>query len=619
MTYATPQPDPDTPSTGLSGEMPGHAGIGGQRILPVASNIDEKVLLEQQLRISAKIFESSNQGITITDVDGRILSINPAFKTITGYALEEIVGKTPRVLQSGHHGEEFYRNMWNKLKELGHWEGEIWNRRKNGEIYPGWLRISAVGAAGGSISHYLGVFSDTTEKKTAQRRIEFLAHHDALTELPNRLSANQQLKLAISHAEQSRTKVALLFLDMDHFKSINEAQGHVFGDAVLKIITARIQGCVRETDTVSRHGGDEFIVILSDLRERDAMIRIAEMILRKTEEPITLDGQELLLTMSIGIAVYPEDGQDFETLLSNADTAMYQAKEVGRNTYQFFDNSMTADHSEQLHIRNGLRRGLERGEFVLHYQPQILLDSGAVVGVEALVRWNHPDLGLVPPGRFIPVAEDSGLIVPIGEWVLREACRQAKAWQMAGLPDLVMAVNLSAVQFKRGNLYQSVTNALCDSGLDPGFLELELTESILIRDTQNVLATVRQLKLLGLHLSIDDFGTGYSSLSYLKRFKVDKLKIDQSFVRDLASDPDDAAIVRAIIQMAKSLNLRTVAEGVENAHTANQLRVFHCDEVQGYHFARPMAADDFVAYLENQRDTWNWVTGKTRLESLSFR
>lgn len=263
---------------------------------------------------------------------------------------------------------------------------------------------------------------------------------------------------------------------------------------------------------------------------------------------------------------------------------------------------MTADHGEQLQMRNGLRRALERGEFVLHYQPQILLNSGAVIGAEALIRWNHPDLGLVPPMRFIPIAEASGLIVPIGEWVLREACRQAKAWQLAGLPELVMAVNLSAVQFKRGNLYQSVTSALCDSGLDPSFLELELTESILIRDTQNVLATVRQLKLLGLNLSIDDFGTGYSSLSYLKRFKVDKLKIDQSFVRDLDSDPEDAAIVRAIIQMAKSLNLRTIAEGVENAHIVNQLRVFHCDEVQGYHFARPMTAEAFANYLADQRE-----------------
>jgi diguanylate cyclase (GGDEF)-like protein/PAS domain S-box-containing protein len=577
-------------------------GITERKIAQTVIKLSGQELLTQQMRIFSTLLESSNEGIVITDASGRILLVNPAFTTITGYDLGDVAGENPRLLKSGRHNDEFYRNMWQQLRDLDYWEGEIWNRRKSGEIYPEWLRISAVGGHDDVVTHYLAIFSDITESKMAQRRIEFLAHHDALTELPNRLSANQQLKLAISNAEQSRTRVALLFLDMDHFKSINESQGHVFGDAVLKIVTARIQSSVRETDTVSRHGGDEFIVILSELREKDAIVRIAEVILRKTEEPITLDGHELSLTMSIGIAVYPDDGGDFDTLLSNADAAMYQAKEVGRNTYQFFDNSMTTDHSEQLQIRNGLRKALERGEFVLHYQPQILLDSGAVIGAEALIRWNHPELGLVPPGRFIPVAEDSGLIVPIGEWVLHEACRQAKAWQLAGLPELVIAVNLSAVQFKRGNLYQSVTNALCASGLAPTFLELELTESILIRDTENVLATVRQLKLLGINLSIDDFGTGYSSLAYLKRFKVDKLKIDQSFVRDLDSDPDDAAIVRAIIQMAKSLNLRTVAEGVENGHIANQLQIFRCDEAQGYHFARPMPAEALANFLIAQRN-----------------
>jgi len=566
-----------------------------------ADRIFDRLLVEQQLRLSATVFERCSQGITVTDVDGTILSANPAFTKITGYSANEAIGQNPRFLRSGRHGKDFYGNMWQQLCQVGHWEGEIWNRRKNGEVYPEWLWISAVKDAAGCIAQYVAMFSDISESMRAQRRIEFLANHDALTELPNRLSANQHLQLAIGNAEKSKAKVALLFLDMDHFKSINETRGHLFGDAVLKTVTTRIQSCVRETDTISRHGGDEFIVILSDLRDAEAIVRIAEMILRRTEEPLTLDGHELSLTLSIGIALYPDDGTDFESLLSSADAAMYQAKEVGRNTYQFFDNSMTEDHSEQLRIRNGLRRALERGEFVLHYQPQIHLESGTVIGAEALIRWNHPDLGLVPPGRFIPVAEDSGLIVPIGEWVLREACRQAKAWQQAGMPDMVMAVNLSAVQFKRGNLYQSVSRALLESGLDPQFLELELTESILIRDTENVLATVRQLKLLGLNLSIDDFGTGYSSLSYLKKFKVDKLKIDQSFVRDLDSNPDDAAIVRAIIQMAKSLNLRLVAEGVENAHIANQLRLFHCDEAQGYHFGHPMGADAFAGFLAERQ------------------
>ncbi|MFA6311145.1 MAG: EAL domain-containing protein [Sterolibacterium sp.] len=565
-----------------------------------ADHLSERQLADQQRRLFTTVFERCNQGIVITDIDARILSVNSAFAEITGYSIDELTGQNPRILRSGRHDEEFYRDMWQQLTLSGQWEGEIWNRRKNGEVFPEWLLIAAVRDANDCITHYLGMSSDIGESLRAQRRIEFLANHDALTELPNRLSANQQLQAAIDSAEKSKAKVALMFLDMDHFKSINESEGHLFGDAVLKIVSTRIQSCVRESDMISRHGGDEFIVILSDLRDTDAIVRIAEMILRRTEEPITLDDHELSLTTSIGIALYPDDGKDFESLLSSADAAMYQAKEVGRNTYQFFDNSMTADHSEQLHIRNGLRRALERDEFVLHYQPQIHLESGLVIGAEALIRWKHPEFGLLPPGRFISVAEDSGLIVPIGVWVLREACRQAKAWQQAGLPEMVMAVNLSAVQFKRGNLYQSVSSALMESGLDPIFLELELTESILIRDTENVLATVRQLKLLGLNLSIDDFGTGYSSLSYLKKFKVDKLKIDQSFIRDLDSNSDDAAIVRAIIQMAKSLNLKLVAEGVENARIATQLRVFHCDEAQGYHFARPMAAEAFADFLADR-------------------
>lgn len=566
-------------------------------------NVDRlpaSLLAAQQDEISATVFHSCKQGILVTGVDGKILSGNPAFARITGYSNDEVIGQTPRIFKSGRHGEEFYQAMWGALQQFGCWEGEVWNRRKNGEVFPEWLSISAVRDRDERITHFVAMFSDISESLRVQRRIEFLSHHDALTELPNRLSANQQLQLAIGAADRLKAKVALLFLDMDHFKSINESKGHVFGDGILKIISTRIQSCVRESDAISRHGGDEFIVILSELRDREAIVRVAEMILRRTEEVITLEGHELSLTMSIGIAVYPDNGRDFETLLNGADAAMYRAKDLGRNTYQFFDHSMSADRSEQLHIRSGLRRALERNEFVLHYQPQIHLETGRVIGAEALIRWNHPDLGFLAPGKFIPVAEDSGLIVPIGEWVLREACRQAKCWQQAGLPELVMAVNLSAVQFKRGAVYQSVSNALSESGLDARFLELELTESILIRDTENVLATVRQLKRLGVSLSIDDFGTGYSSLSYLKKFKVDKLKIDQSFVRDLESDPEDAAIVQAIIQMARSLNLRTVAEGVENAHVANQLRVRCCDEAQGYHFARPLVAEGFASFLASR-------------------
>jgi predicted signal transduction protein with EAL and GGDEF domain len=372
------------------------------------------------------------------------------------------------------------------------------------------------------------------------------------------------------------------------------------GDALLKEIAARLGECVRDTDTISRQGGDEFLIVLPDLRGDDAITRVLLKIRERLQVPFELDGHELTTSASIGIAIYPDDGRDFDTLLKKADTAMYRAKDAGRNGYRFFDEQMNVEAVEHLTMKSGLRRAVERDEFVLHYQPQIDLRTGAVVGAEALLRWNHPELGMIPPARFIPVAEDSGLIVPIGEWVIREACRQAVAWQADGLPPLVMAVNLSAVQFKRGDVEQTVKQALSSTGFDPHWLELELTESILIQNTEQVLASVQRLKLLGVKLSIDDFGTGYSSLSYLKRFAVDKLKIDQSFIRDLATDPDDAAIIRAIIQMARSLNLKTIAEGVETPGMLEQLRLFSCDEAQGYYFARPMPAQAFADFLADR-------------------
>jgi len=440
------------------------------------------------------------------------------------------------------------------------------------------------------------IFDNITERKTAQQKIEHLAYHDSLTGLPNRLLAEDRMTQAAAHAQRDRTMAALLFLDLDSFKGVNDSLGHSCGDDLICAVAERLRGCVRDTDTISRHGGDEFLIVLTGPRTSDAISTTAGKILAGIAHPVEIQGQTLLTTASIGIAVYPDDGTDFATLLKKADTAMYHAKEEGRNTYRFFDERMNIGVAEQLRLRNGLRQALDNGEFELHFQPQIDLASDRVIGAEALIRWTHPDLGRVPPDRFIPVAEESGLIVPIGDWVLHEACRHAAAWQTEGLAGITVAVNLSALQFKRGNLKQTIASALAKSGLDPACLELELTESILIKDVEEVLATVFQLKALGLKLAIDDFGTGYSSLSYLKRFKVDKLKIDKSFVRDLATDPDDAAIIRTIIQMARSLNLRTIAEGVEDQDMLDRLRVFQCDEVQGYLIARPMPAADFVAF-----------------------
>lgn len=449
----------------------------------------------------------------------------------------------------------------------------------------------------GRFRGYRGIGSDITGRKTSEHQIEFLAYHDPLTGLPNRVLLEDRLQQAMAHADRNRTQLALLFMDLDNFKQINDSLGHAVGDCLLQDVASRLGDCVRDTDTLSRQGGDEFILLLTDLQDPDASLPVLTKIMNRLQDPFMVEGDELSTSVSIGVATYPGDGTDFDTLRKKADMAMYRAKEAGRNTYRFFDEAMNHEAVEHLTIRNGLRRALEREEFLLHYQPQIDLSSGQIIGTEALLRWQHPELGLVPPGRFIHIAEESGMIVPIGEWVLHTACRQAMAWQRAGLPPLLMAVNLSAVQFRRGNVEQNVTQALAQSGLDPARLELELTESILIQNVEQVLATVKALKRLGVKLSIDDFGTGYSSLSYLKRFDIDKLKIDQSFIRDLATDPDDAAIVHAIVQMAHSLNLKAIAEGVEHAGMLRQLREFGCDEAQGYYFARPMPADEFERFL----------------------
>ncbi|MDP3701854.1 MAG: EAL domain-containing protein [Hylemonella sp.] len=465
-----------------------------------------------------------------------------------------------------------------------------------GELH--WFSISGKPVfENGVFKGYRGTGADISERKRAEQKIEFLAYHDPLTGLPNRVLLEDRLQQAIVQAERSRSSLALVFLDLDNFKNINDSLGHATGDALLMEVSARLKRCVRDSDTISRQGGDEFVLILRELHGAETCLPVLTKIMETLQEPYLHEGNELTTSASIGIAVYPQDGSDFDILRKKADMAMYRAKEAGRNTYRFFDEAMDDEAVEHLLMRSGLRRALERGEFVLHYQPQIDLGSGRIIGAEALLRWQHPEYGLVPPGRFIPVAEESGLIVPIGAWVMHQACRQAAAWQHSGLPDLVIAVNLSAVQFRRGNVEETVSEALAATGLNPALLELELTESILIQNIEQVLASVQRLKKRGVKLSIDDFGTGYSSLSYLKRFDIDKLKIDQSFIRDLASDPDDAAIVRAIIQMAHSLGLLTIAEGVETPELLRQLQSFGCDEAQGYHFARPMPPEEFERYL----------------------
>lgn len=530
--------------------------------------------------------------------DGRFVEANDRYAADFGWNREELIGKTS--LEVGLWPDAESRKRWLVLLQE---HGAVEDYETVGCDRSGNLRqvsLSSRYVDIGGEKHVLTFVQDITDRKEAEARIEYLAHHDALTGLPNRVLFRDRFLLATAWAERARAKIALLFLDLDHFKTINDTLGHPAGDELLKLVADRLRECVRETDTISRLGGDEFLIALTDVRDTQAVNLSANKILEALARPFELEGQELTNTLSMGIAVWPDDGDDFDTLLKKADTAMYQAKNAGRNTARFYTEQMNVDAVERLQTRAALHRALENDEFLLHYQPQIDLASGRIVGVEALLRWNRDGKELIAPNRFIPAAEESGLIVPIGDWVLREACAQAVRWTAEGLPELLVAVNLSAVQFRRGDLERSVVHALSYSGLDPAWLELELTESLLLDDTDAVIGALRRLKALGVRLSIDDFGTGYSSLAYLKRFAVDKLKIDQSFVRDIATDPDDAAIVRAIVSMARTLKLKVIAEGVESEDIARFLRIFNCDEAQGYHFARPMSAEDLVDWFKQQ-------------------
>lgn len=528
----------------------------------------------------------------------RIVSCNRRLEEILGYGAGTLIGLSTRVLyETEKDFSALGEGAYQALNSGQSFSATLMLVRANGSLF--WCELAGRAV---DLDHpdegTIWIFTDVTEHKLAEGRAKFLSYHDALTQLPNALLFQDRLQQAVALSARAGTKVALMVIDLDRFKTINDILGRNVGDLLLIEVAARLKECMRSTDTISRQGGDEFLLLLTNLAEPDAIVTFLGELLVRMLDPFLIDGKELTTSISVGVAVFPEDGTNFETLLKKADMAMYRAKEAGRNTYRFFNEEMNDSAVDQITIHSGLRRGLELEQFVLHFQPQIEISSGQLVGAEALIRWNHPDLGLVSPGRFIPVAEETGLIVEIGDWVLREACREAVKWRDLGLHKFLVAVNLSALQFKRGDIDQSVANALESSGLNPSLLELELTESILIRDTENVLAMVKRLKLMGLKLSIDDFGTGYSSLSYLKRFEVDKLKIDQTFVRDLATDSEDAAIVRAIIQMAHSLGLRTIAEGVEKKPVLDLLRIFHCDEAQGFFYSRPLPADDFVTYLK---------------------
>jgi diguanylate cyclase (GGDEF)-like protein/PAS domain S-box-containing protein len=567
--------------------------------IEVVEDITERKEATERLRLFARIFDTINEGVAVTDASNNIMLVNPAFSAITGYSATEAIGKNPRILHSGLMDKVFYDKMWQSIKKTGRWQGEITDRRKNGESYIEWLSISTMKDERGEFSHHIAVVSDISERKAAEERMVYIAQHDFLTGLPNRMMLHDRLTQAIAHAEREQRKVAVMFLDLDRFKAINDTLGHLTGDKLLQLVAGRINSVARTSDTVSRLGGDEFAIMLPYIENTDDIAMIALKLLASIAGPCVIDGNEIEVTTSIGISVFPEDGTDSESLIAHADAAMYQAKGNGRNNYQFFTREMNRRTLERILIKNKLSHALERNELFLLYQPQVDLQSGHIIGAEALVRWDNPLYGKVLPAQFIPIAEENGLIPPIGEWVLREACRQNQEWRKLGLMKITMAVNISSVQFRQKNLGETIKAILSESGLTPSGLELEITEGVVMQDAEATILLLEDMKAMGLKLSVDDFGTGYSSLSYLKRFPIDKFKIDQSFVRDLTTDTDDAVIVSTIISMAHSLKLKVIAEGVETAEQLAFLKHQGCDEIQGYYFSQPVSAEEFTKLLSS--------------------
>lgn len=559
-------------------------------------DISERKRAEQDLELVARVFEHSVEGILITDPRVRILEVNRAFTRITGYAPEEIIGQTPAVLQSGWQDPQFYKQMWETIGKEGVWQGEIWDRRKNGELYIAWLTICTVRNSEGEVINYIGMSEDITQQKESEEHIRRLAYHDTLTGLANRQLFEDRLAHAVATASRDERPVAVLFIDLDRFKPVNDSLGHKAGDILLQQVAQRLDGIVRESDTVARLGGDEFAIVLEGADEPHAD-QVAGKVLQAMNDPFELEGHELHVGASIGISLFPDDGRSLETLVQHADIAMYRSKTAGRGTYQFFRPEMNQGAVERLTMENALRHAEERGELELHYQPQFSLADGHMTGAEALLRWRSPERGLVSPGDFIPLAEETGLILPIGKWVLRTACFLRREWSAVVPDDFTVAVNVSAVQFNT-ELVATVRATLDETGIAPYQLELEVTESTVMHRADDAYRMLQELSQMGVRLSLDDFGTGYSSLAHLKRFPIHKLKVDRSFVTDLPKNEEDAAITTTIVGMAKTLGLRVIAEGVENPQQVRFLRVAGCDEVQGFYCGRPALPADLEELLE---------------------
>lgn len=543
------------------------------------------------------IFKNASEGIFVTDANSRILRVNPGFCHITGYPAEEAIGHTPSILKSNRHDKNFYNRIHETLKNVGSWHGEIWNRRKNGEIFPEWLTITVLGDLKSPDVKFLAIFNDVTHLMSKNDHIQNHAYYDSLTGLPNRLLLHDRLEFILNHARKKKRIVAVMLLDVIRFKMINDTLGYSAGDSLLQILGDRLVSCLRDVDSVFRSGDDVFAIILDDISQPDDASKVAQRILESCSQPFNIADHELYVTISIGISIFPSDAQEHEGLLKNAEDAMIRAKELGINNYQHYKPAMNNSAAEHLTLEHNLRKALMQEEFVVFYQPQVNMETGKMSGTEALVRWIHPELGMISPGQFIPIAEENGLIIPIGEWVLRTSCKQMVQWHNELGTNITISVNLSARQFLQQDIVEKVRSILEETGLHASHLELEITESLGMKNPELTLRTLKELKDMGIHISIDDFGTGYSSLSYLKKFPIDTLKIDRSFVLDIQTDPNDAAIVLAIIALAHSMHLKVIAEGVEKEEQAAFLRHHHCEEMQGYLYSRPVPAEDFKKLL----------------------
>lgn len=552
----------------------------------------KKILAEQ-------LFGKINEGVVLTNPDAVVLDVNPSFSRITGFMRNEVVGRHIRILKSNKHNPEFYQKMWKKLLEDHRWDGQLWNRRKNGEAYPERLTIQGIRDEDGQVYRYIGIFQDLSEQHRAQDQVNYQAHHDALTELPNQALFKDRLEMGIKH--KGNDFVAILFLNVDRFKNINESLGPRTGDMVLWQLGDRLKNLVKRSDTVSRWGGDKFAFLIERLKTKDIVPAIALRLLEALKNPFKIAGKEIFLSASIGITIFPGDGKEASTLIRNAETAMYQAGKSGGNTLRLYTPEMNQRAFERLEIENNMRKAIENREFVLYYQPKVSLKTGLLDGMEALVRWENPKRGLISPGKFIPVAEETGLIVPLGYWVLREACAQFTAWKEEGLTPPIVSVNLSPRQFQEKDLVENIGRILEETGMSPSDLELEITESLLVENAITAIEKMNEIFAMGIALSIDDFGTGYSSLSYLTLFPISTLKVDRAFIKDLASHPQAGALVESIIGLGKSLKLKVLAEGVETIEQLDFLKVRGCQSVQGHLVSKPIPVPEFNAFLEPEK------------------